>query len=165
MQCSKRHRIFLDSAAVAASKRRLCSCVAWGWRIYNIVESESDPLTRWPFRKRTPQGQMGGPPTYTHQVWRRSAKGPRRRQETHKHTNKRCSNYSMIQLYLSNNGINQLLSLSTIQVCIFWWQMIRAKWHWGHNRLCKHTWYDMSHNITSHHTYVSHHMDTQTYLL
>ena len=52
------------------------------WReagAYNIVESESDPLTRRPFRKRTPQGQFRGPPTYTHQVWWRSVKGPRRR--------------------------------------------------------------------------------------
>ena len=30
------------------TKGAFCSCVAWGWRIYNIVESESDPLTRWP---------------------------------------------------------------------------------------------------------------------
>ena len=78
----------LRSSAVKGAELRLCSrkakgafcsCVAWGWRIYDIVESESDPLTRWPFRKRTPQGQMGGPPTYTHQVWRRSVKGSRRR--------------------------------------------------------------------------------------
>ena len=61
------------------AKGAYCSCVAWGLRIYNIVESESDPSTRWPFRKRTPQGQFWGPPTYTHQVWRRSVNGPRRR--------------------------------------------------------------------------------------
>ena len=30
------------------AKGTFCSCVAWGWRIYNIVESESDPLTRRP---------------------------------------------------------------------------------------------------------------------
>ena len=30
------------------AKGAFCSCVAWGWRIYNIVESESDPLTRRP---------------------------------------------------------------------------------------------------------------------
>ena len=59
------------------------------------------PLTRWPFQKRTPQGQFRGPPTYTHQVWRRSVKGPRRsrgtNRQTDRQTDKRCSNYSMIQ--------------------------------------------------------------------
>ena len=45
MQCSKRRRIRLCSSKV---KGAFCSCVAWGWRIYNIVESESDPLTRRP---------------------------------------------------------------------------------------------------------------------
>ena len=31
-----------------SSKVAFCSCVEWGWHIYNIVESESDPLTRRP---------------------------------------------------------------------------------------------------------------------
>ena len=30
----------------SSSKVAFCSCVEWGWHIYNIVESESDPLTR-----------------------------------------------------------------------------------------------------------------------
>ena len=92
MQCSKRRRIRLCSKA----KGSFCSCVAWGWRIY--INSGKwkwpvDPSTRWPFRKRTPQGQMGGQPTYTHQVWQRSVKGPRGNRE---HTNKRCLHYSMM---------------------------------------------------------------------
>ena len=53
-------------------------------------------LTRWPFQKRTPQGQFLGPATYTHQVWRRSVKGPLRSRGTNRQTDKRCSNYSMI---------------------------------------------------------------------
>ena len=35
-------RLLLELRLLAAAN---CSCVAWGWRIYNIVESESDPLT------------------------------------------------------------------------------------------------------------------------
>ena len=57
-----------------------------------------DPLTRWPFQKRTPQGQFRSPPTYTHQVWRRSVKGPRRSRGTNKQTDKCCSNYSMMMI-------------------------------------------------------------------
>ena len=79
LTCSTAKGAELDSAACLAKQKALLQRVVWGWRIYNIVESESDPLTRWPFRKRTPQGQMGGPPTYTHQVWRRSVGRPRRR--------------------------------------------------------------------------------------
>ena len=85
MQYSKRCRIRL-CCLLATKEKAPLQRVAWGWRIYNIVESESDPSTRWPFQKRTPQGQMGGPPTYTHQVWRRSVKGPRRTQGTNKQT-------------------------------------------------------------------------------
>ena len=60
--------------AVAAKQKAPFAAV---WReagAYNIVESESDL-----FEKRTPQGQFRGPPTYSHQVWWRSVKGPRRR--------------------------------------------------------------------------------------
>ena len=40
---------------------------------------------------------MGGPPTYTHQVWRDPSKDlGGDREQTNTQTNKRCSNYSMI---------------------------------------------------------------------
>ena len=66
----------LDAACLLLGKRRpllqqcglsLVSSAPKKWR-----------LTRRPFQKRTPQGQFRGPPTYTHQVWWRSIKGPRR---------------------------------------------------------------------------------------
>ena len=59
-----------------------------------------DPLTRWPFQKRTPQGQFRGPPTCTHQVWRRSVKGPRRSRGTNKQTNKQTNAARIIVWYL-----------------------------------------------------------------
>ena len=50
--------------------------------IYNIVKVKVtrwpvdpfdswlvEPSTCWPFRKRTPQGQLRGPPTYTVEMW------------------------------------------------------------------------------------------------
>ena len=53
MHHSKRRRIRL---CCLPSKRRRCSCVVWGWSLYNIVESESDPLTLDPltFSKKNP---------------------------------------------------------------------------------------------------------------
>ena len=84
------------------SKRRRVPFAAV-WSQPGVVCSEKvtfDPLTCWPFQKRTPQGQFRGPPTCTHQVWRRSVKGPQRSRGTNKQTNrqtdKRCLNYSMI---------------------------------------------------------------------
>ena len=44
MHCSKRRRSRLQQQAKGA----FCSCVAWGWRIYNIVEGESNLLTHRP---------------------------------------------------------------------------------------------------------------------
>ena len=46
---------------------------------------------------------MGGQPTYSHQVsqvWRRSIKRPQRSAGTNTHTNKRCSNYSMMMMMM-----------------------------------------------------------------
>ena len=48
MHHSKRRRIGL---CCLVSKRCRCRCVVWGWSLYNIVESESDPLT---FSKKNP---------------------------------------------------------------------------------------------------------------
>ena len=79
-------------------------------------------LTRWPFQKRTPQGQFRGPPTqaYTHQVWRRSVKGPRRSRGTNRQTDncKRCSNYSMMlfimQQYPYKTAMNKVFTIYDI---------------------------------------------------
>ena len=87
-QPSVQQKVPFSLIRCSSSKAAFCSCVEWGWHIYNIVESESDLLTRWPFRKRTPQGQFRGPPTYTNQVWRRSVKGPRRRWGTNRQTDR-----------------------------------------------------------------------------
>ena len=80
----------LDAVCLLLGKRR-CVPFAAVWSQPGVVCSEKvtfDPLTSWPFQKRTPQGQFRGPPTYTHQVWRRSVKGPRRSRGTNKQTDK-----------------------------------------------------------------------------
>ena len=64
------------------------------WSQPGVVCSEKvtfDPLTCWPFQKRTPQGQFRGPATYTHQVWRRSFKGPWRSRGTNKQTDRQTN--------------------------------------------------------------------------
>ena len=70
------------------------------WSQPGVVCSEKWRLTHWPVDPLTPQGQFWGPPTYTHQVWRRSVRGPRRsrgtNRQTDRQTDKRCSIYSMI---------------------------------------------------------------------
>ena len=99
MQCSKRRRIRLCSSSSKA-KGTFCSCVAWGWRIYNIVESESDPLTHRPvdlFEKVPLKGKWDvhlHTPTKFDEDPSKDLGGDR--EQTNTHTNKRCSNYSMI---------------------------------------------------------------------
>ena len=66
-QPSMQQKVPFSLIRCSSSKVAFCSCVEWGWHIYNIVERWKwpvDPSSRWPFRKRTPQGQFRGPPTY-----------------------------------------------------------------------------------------------------
>ena len=45
-QQSMQQKVPFSLIRCSSSKVAFCSCVEWGWHIYNIVESESDPLTR-----------------------------------------------------------------------------------------------------------------------
>ena len=45
-QPSMQQKVPFSLISCSSSKVAFCSCVEWGWHIYNIVESESDPLTR-----------------------------------------------------------------------------------------------------------------------
>ena len=104
---SKRRRIRLCSWGSKA-KGGFCSCVVWGWSLYNIVESESDPLTRRPvdlltFLKKNPSRANGRstyiqPPSLA-KIRQRTSEEIGNTQ-TNKQTNKRCSNYSMMVHYV-----------------------------------------------------------------
>ena len=100
MQYSKRRWIRLCSRK---AKGAFCSCVAWGWRIYNIVESESDSLTRQPvdlFKKEPLKGKWEvnlHTPTKFGEDPSKDLGGHREQ------TNKRCSNYSMIFCVILNS--------------------------------------------------------------
>ena len=45
-QPSMQQKVPFSLIRCSSSKVAFCSCVEWGCHIYNIVESESDPLTR-----------------------------------------------------------------------------------------------------------------------
>ena len=90
----------------SSSKVAFCSCVEWGWHIYNIVESESDPLTRRAvdlFEKEPLKGNSEvhlHTPTKFGEDRSKDLGGDREQtdRQTNRQTDKRCSIYSMISL-------------------------------------------------------------------
>ena len=130
MQDSKRLRIRL---CCLPSKRRRCSCVAWGWGIYDIVESESDPLTRravdlfekeplkgkWEVNLHTPT-KFGEDPS--------KDLGGNREQ-----TNKRCSNYSMMMMIVNSSKYlnwidNGISAYSHVKIVIASHRVLSSLW-------------------------------------
>ena len=93
---------------------RLCSCkqeeplqrVAWGWSIHNIVESESDPLTRRAVDLFEKEPLKGNSEVHLHTPTKfgedRSKDLGGDREQTDRQTDKRCSIYSMILWWQSN---------------------------------------------------------------
>ena len=89
----------------SSSKVAFCSCVEWGWHIYNIVESESDPLTRRAvdlFEKEPLKGNSEvhlHTPTKFGEDRSKDLGGDREQtdRQTNRQTDKRCSIYSMMQ--------------------------------------------------------------------
>ena len=90
----------------SSSKVAFCSCVEWGWHIYNIVESESDPLSRRAvdlFEKEPLKGNSEvhlHTPTKFGEDRSKDLGGDREQtdRQTNRQTDKRCSIYSMIYL-------------------------------------------------------------------
>ena len=84
----------------SSSKVAFCSCVEWGWHIYNIVESESDPLTRRPVDVFEKEPLKGNSEVHLHTPTKfgedRSKDLGGDREQTDRQTDKRCSIYSMI---------------------------------------------------------------------
>ena len=77
-------------------------CVEWGWHIYNIVESESDPLTRRAIDLFKKEPLKGNSEVHLHTPTKfgedRSKDLGGDREQTDRQTDKRCSIYSMIYL-------------------------------------------------------------------
>ena len=88
----------------SSSKVAFCSCVEWGWHIYNIVESESDPLTRRVVDVFEKEPLKGNSEVHLHTPTKfgddrsKDLGGDREQtdRQTNRQTDKRCSIYSMI---------------------------------------------------------------------
>ena len=106
----------------SSSKVAFCSCVEWGWHIYNIVESESDPLTRRAvdlFEKEPLKGNSEvhlHTPTKFGEDRSKDLGGDREQtdRQTNRQTDKRCSIYSMITLLPSHTSVKSLKNAQNI---------------------------------------------------
>ena len=103
-QPSMQQKVPFSLIRCSSSKVDFCSCVEWGWHIYNIVESESDPLTRRAvdlFEKEPLKGNSEvhlHTPTKFGEDRSKDLGGDREQtdRQTNRQTDKRCSIYSMI---------------------------------------------------------------------
>ena len=103
-QPSMQQKVPFSLIRCSSSKVAFCSCVEWGWHIYNIVESESDPLTRRAvdlFEKEPLKGNSEvhlHTPTKFGEDRSKDLGGDREQtdRQTNRQTDKRCSIYSMM---------------------------------------------------------------------
>ena len=103
-QPSMQQKVPFSLIRCSNSKVAFCSCVEWGWHIYNIVESESDPLTRRAvdlFEKEPLKGNSEvhlHTPTKFGEDRSKDLGGDREQtdRQTNRQTDKRCSIYSMM---------------------------------------------------------------------
>ena len=107
-QQSMQQKVPFSLIRCSSSKVAFCSCVEWGWHIYNIVESESDPLTRRAvdlFEKEPLKGNSEvhlHTPTKFGEDRSKDLGGDREQtdRQTNRQTDKRCSIYSMIPFHV-----------------------------------------------------------------
>ena len=110
-QPSMQQKVPFSLIRCSSSKVAFCSCVEWGWHIYNIVESESDPLTRRAVDLFEKEPLKGNSEVHLHTPTKfgedRSKDLGGDREQTDRQTDKRCSIYSMM--------LNDNTSLSLLQ--------------------------------------------------
>ena len=112
-QPSMQQKVPFSLIRCSSSKVAFCRCVEWGWHIYNIVESESDPLTRRAvdlFEKEPLKGNSEvhlHTPTKFGEDRSKDLGGDREQtdRQTNRQTDKRCSIYSMISVCKVGNKI------------------------------------------------------------
>ena len=104
LQPSMQQKVPFSLIRCSSSKVAFCSCVEWGWHIYNIVESESDPLTRRVVDVFEKEPLKGNSEVHLHTPTKfgddrsKDLGGDREQtdRQTNRQTDKRCSIYSMI---------------------------------------------------------------------
>ena len=127
-QPSMQQKVPFSLIRCSSSKVAFCSCVEWGWHIYNIVESESDPLTRRAvdlFEKEPLKGNSEvhlHTPTKFGEDRSKDLGGDREQtdRQTNRQTDKRCSIYSMMWHRWSTNKDH---------VALFTWHQFTIWWH------------------------------------
>ena len=105
-QPSMQQKVPFSLIRCSSSKVAFCSCVEWGWHIYNIVESESDPLTRRVVDVFEKEPLKGNSEVHLHTPTKfgddrsKDLGGDREQtdRQTNRQTDKRCSIYSMIYI-------------------------------------------------------------------
>ena len=99
-QPSMQQKVPFSLNRCSSSKVAFCRCVEWGWHIYNIVESESDPLTRRAVDLFEKEPLKGNSEVHLHTPTKfgedRSKDLGGDREQTDRQTDKRCSIYSMM---------------------------------------------------------------------
>ena len=103
MHHSKRRRIRL---CCLPSKRRRCSCVVWGWSLYNIVEAK---VTRWPvdpliFSKKNPS-RANGRSTYIHIPSLAKIRQRTSEEIGNTHTNTQTNKQTLLELYYDRHFV------------------------------------------------------------
>ena len=94
------------------AKGTYCSRVAWGLCIYNIVESESDPLTRRPVDLFEKEPLKVNSEVHLHTPTKFGEDPSKDLGGDREHTHKRCSNYSMIVLPVLYHGCSIVFQLT-----------------------------------------------------
>ena len=108
-QPSMQQKVPFSLIRCSSSKVAFCSCVEWGWHIYNIVESESDPLTRRVVDVFEKEPLKGNSEVHLHTPTKfgddrsKDLGGDREQtdRQTNRQTDKRCSIYSMMIIWNS----------------------------------------------------------------
>ena len=130
-QPSMQQKVPFSLIRCSSSKVAFCSCVEWGWHIYNIVESESDPLTRRAVDLFEKEPLKGNSEVHLHTPTKfgeyRSKDLGGDREQTDRQTDKRCSIYSMIWTAY----IEQAWRASYIELFYSWFPF-----HTSHFALC-----------------------------
>ena len=128
-QPSMQQKVPFSLIRCSSSKVAFCSCVEWGWHIYNIVESESDPLTRRAvdlFEKEPLKGNSEvhlHTPTKFGEDRSKDLGGDREQtdRQTNRQTDKRCSIYSMIPPKPLRKLLPGWLPITHVAWCLIWW--------------------------------------------
>ena len=132
-QPSMQQKVPFSLIRCCSSKVAFCSCVEWGWHIYNIVESESDPLTRRPVDLFEKEPLKGNSEVHLHTPTKfgedRSKDLGGDREQTDRQTDKQTNRQTNAARF------------------IVWWSPPQIQFM--HTKIKHHTWHSQNRNTAS----------------